>query len=152
VIILMNSLYCRRKCTSVVSSIFFFFVCAHTTGGPRCLECLILTRHFPQKSPIICSSFAENDLQLRASYESSPPCTYFAVCNSVCYVCISTPTWYAFSISVYIHIVDEKESFILGEKESFILGEKESFKDCFSSEFAFPHPLGMRSLYLCVYT
>jgi len=50
------------------------------TGWPRPIGCLILTlyltSHFRQNSPVISASSPENDLQLNASYGSSPPCLH----------------------------------------------------------------------------
>jgi len=56
------------------------------SGWPRPTGCLIFSGCFPHKSPIISDSFAENDLQLTASFVSSPPC----ICVHILYVYICT--------------------------------------------------------------
>ena len=56
-------------------------ICRYTVAKMH--RILIFIGHIPQKSPLIGGSFAENDIQLKASYEPSQPCTLlFAVIAS----------------------------------------------------------------------
>ena len=75
-----------------------------TTGWQKPIKYLIFTGHFLQKSPMISSSFAKNDLRLKASYESSPPCNFAHWSNPIS--CMHAGFWYYWvgMLLIYTHI------------------------------------------------
>jgi len=96
----------------------WFMTCFIHTGWRKPIGCLMIIGHFPQKSPITNGSFVKYDLQLEASYGSSPPFIIhvglFIICNiyiyiyllQIIYMCmyIYIYTYICTCIYIYIHI------------------------------------------------
>jgi len=83
---------CCSVCAAVCCSMLQHFeVCCsvlqcRATGWRKPIGCLIIIGHFPQKSPIISSSYSKKDLQLRHEMSLCHPISQFVTRDL--YVCV----------------------------------------------------------------
>jgi len=84
-------------CTLFSCSLFMYTV--YLTGWQRLTGSRIFIDHFPQKWPIFNGSFVDNDLQLRGSYESSPP-------RIVLFWCLFSRIFFWFMFSCLFFVLD----------------------------------------------
>ena len=131
-----SMLQCAAECYSVLQCVELFAVwlwCAlgsrqgrSHTEWRRIIGCRIFIGHFPRKSPVLDGCFARNDLQLKASYESSTRCiaylrhvaninepwhTYVMYQRAMAHICEPSHT--------YVHITD-REAILQRPTQHFI--------------------------------